>query len=226
MATRGELLFIDNNADLVDTVYSASCGGHTEDNDRIWPSMAPAPELRGHYDLATFEKSGGKSEKKTATPTLATPGVSEAAVRAFILSPPKTWDSVASIGADDRVRWSVTRSPTEIGEMLKPYKLGTLNAIEVLSRGVSGRALLIRIVGERGETTVEGELKIRQLFGGLRSSMFIVDVKAGGATFTGGGFGHGVGMCQTGSIGMADNGKTYRDILKHYYPGSRILKLW
>jgi stage II sporulation protein D len=218
MATRGELLFIDSNADLVDTVYSASCGGHTEDNDRIWPSMAPAPELRGHYDLATIGKS--------VTPALPAPGSSEAAVRAFILSPPKTWDSVASIGADDRVRWAVTRSAAEIAEVLKPYKLGTLKAIEVLSRGVSGRALMIRIVGQSGETNVEGELKIRQLFGGLRSSMFIVDVKDGGATFTGGGFGHGVGMCQTGSIGMADNGKTYRDILKHYYPGSRILKLW
>jgi len=218
MATRGELLFIDSNADLVDTVYSASCGGHTEDNDRIWPSMAPAPELRGHFDLAITGKA-----PSTATPA---PGSSEAAARAFILNPPKTWDAVASIGAGERVRWTVRRTKSEIDAMLAPYKIGTLQSIEVLSRGVSARALLIRVVGSKAEATIEGELKIRQVFGGLRSSMFVVDVKDGGATFTGGGFGHGVGMCQTGSIGMADGGKSYRDILKHYYPGSRILKLW
>ena len=44
--------------------------------------------------------------------------------------------------------------------------------------------------------------------------------------FEGAGFGHGVGMCQTGAIGMAEAGHDYRAILEHYYPGSRLRKLY
>jgi stage II sporulation protein D len=35
----------------------------------------------------------------------------------------------------------------------------------------------------------------------------------------GGGWGHGVGLCQTGAVGMAEKGATYDEILKHYYQG-------
>src|SRR5262249_23116583 len=45
-ATRGELL-VRKDGTLVDAVYSASCGGHTEDNDRAWGGAAD-PSLRGH----------------------------------------------------------------------------------------------------------------------------------------------------------------------------------
>jgi stage II sporulation protein D len=43
-----------------------------------------------------------------------------------------------------------------------------------------------------------------------------------GYLFTGRGFGHGVGMCQVGSYGMAQRGQTYRDILTHYYSGIEL----
>jgi SpoIID/LytB domain protein len=56
--------------------------------------------------------------------------------------------------------------------------------------------------------------------------MFVVKLEGGSATFRGGGFGHGVGLCQTGSIGMAEAGKSYKDILRHYYQGSVLRKLW
>ena len=91
---------------------------------------------------------------------------------------------------------------------------------------MSGRARQVRVVGANRSETVSGELRIRQLFGGLRSSLFVVKVEGGAATFRGGGFGHGVGLCQTGAIGMAEAGKNYRDILRHYYQGSAIRKLW
>ena len=48
-ATRGELLLRDDQSGLVDAVYSASCGGHTEDNDKVW-SGAADPSLRGRPD--------------------------------------------------------------------------------------------------------------------------------------------------------------------------------
>ena len=77
-----------------------------------------------------------------------------------------------------------------------------------------------------GTAIVRGELRIRQTFGGLRSSLFVVKVEGGAATFRGAGYGHGVGMCQVGSIGMADAGKSYKEILQHYYPGTVLRMLW
>lgn len=38
----------------------------------------------------------------------------------------------------------------------------------------------------------------------------------------GGGWGHGVGMSQTGAVGMAERGRTYEEILKHYYRGIEL----
>jgi stage II sporulation protein D len=43
--------------------------------------------------------------------------------------------------------------------------------------------------------------------------------------FRGSGFGHGLGLCQIGANGMAQHGKSYRDILAHYYPGTKLAPL-
>lgn len=43
--------------------------------------------------------------------------------------------------------------------------------------------------------------------------------------FTGHGFGHGVGMCQDGAKGMAQQGHNYREILAHYFPGAELVSL-
>ena len=45
-----------------------------------------------------------------------------------------------------------------------------------------------------------------------------------GWQFTGRGWGHGVGMCQLGAVGMARRGHGYRSILDHYYRGTTIRK--
>ena len=131
-------------------------------------------------------------------------------------------------GGTDRFRWTVTRSAAELDDACWPaYRLGPLQAIEVLERGVSGpRPRGARWWAGRAAEVVRGELRIRQTFGGLRSSLFVVEVKDGAATFRGAGFGHGVGLCQTGGIGMAEAGKSYREILRHYYQGSSLRKLW
>jgi stage II sporulation protein D len=229
-ATRGEVLFEatgqggkqdgkqdrnDDAKELVDTRYSANCGGHTENNENVWPDMAAHSTLRGHRDSA-------------ATPgDPFAGGVSDALMERFLAEPPPSYcGSARQQGGTDRFRWTVTRSAAELDRLLASFKLGTIKAIEVLDRGVSGRARQVRIVGSARSELVSGELRIRQTFGGLRSSLFLVKVEGGAATFRGGGFGHGVGLCQTGSIGMAESGKSYRDILRHYYQGSVIRKLW
>jgi stage II sporulation protein D len=42
------------------------------------------------------------------------------------------------------------------------------------------------------------------------------------ATFDGGGYGHGIGMCQWGAIGRARAGHDFRSILSTYYPGTSL----
>jgi SpoIID/LytB domain protein len=212
-ATRGEVLFTADGKDLVDTVYSANCGGHTEHDENVWPDMPPYPSLRGHRDTAPG-----------SDPFAA--GINADNVARFISEAPRSWCGVARLGAGERFRWTVTRSPADLARLLASYKLGEVKTIEVLDRGISGRARAIRITGATRSEVIRGELRIRQTFGGLRSSLFVVEVQGGSATFRGAGFGHGVGLCQTGSIGMAEAGKSYREILRHYYTGSVLRKLW
>ncbi len=56
----------------------------------------------------------------------------------------------------------------------------------------------------------------------LKSNWFEVDVKEGTAHFVGKGLGHGVGFCQWGAKGMADDGKKFPEILQHYFPGAQL----
>jgi SpoIID/LytB domain protein len=42
----------------------------------------------------------------------------------------------------------------------------------------------------------------------------------------GAGSGHGVGLCQTGALGMSRAGKKGEEILRHYYPGAKLEHLY
>ena len=44
--------------------------------------------------------------------------------------------------------------------------------------------------------------------------------------FTGRGYGHGAGLCQWGAKALADEGRGYREILSHYYPGAELQQLY
>ena len=79
------------------------------------------------------------------------------------------------------------------------------------------------------------ELEIRRTLSEshLRSSAFVADglePDAGGVpsrfVIRGAGWGHGVGLCQIGAAMMAERGYTYREILRHYYPGADLKTLY
>ncbi|MFC7062237.1 stage II sporulation protein D [Halobacillus seohaensis] len=56
----------------------------------------------------------------------------------------------------------------------------------------------------------------------LQSSDFTIEQKEQHIIFTTRGYGHGVGMSQYGANGMAENGKTYKEIIQHYYQNTEI----
>lgn len=59
----------------------------------------------------------------------------------------------------------------------------------------------------------------------LRSCNFEINFSENVFTFTVKGYGHGVGMSQNGANAMAKQGKTYQEILLHYYPGTTLQKI-
>jgi stage II sporulation protein D len=84
--------------------------------------------------------------------------------------------------------------------------------------------------GKDGQAVVKG-LRIRKVLG-LSETLFVIDReydKEGAIThftFNGKGLGHGVGLCQVGAFGMALAGANYKDILKKYYHGIKISKIY
>jgi SpoIID/LytB domain protein len=222
-ATRGEVILRDGGGGLVPAYYSASCGGFSEHNETIW-GTPPDPSLRGRLDALGADARALSAFAK---------GVGDANLRAFLDSPPEKSFCGRSKYAKGRYRWRVEKSARDLDALVAADypEVGAVRAIVPGARGVSGRIRAVQITGARGAVTVEGELRIRRLLGGLKSSLFLVKAeKRGGEiaawTFEGAGFGHGVGMCQTGAIGMAEGGESYRAILRHYYPGSHLGKLY
>jgi SpoIID/LytB domain protein len=124
-------------------------------------------------------------------------------------------------------RWRVALTGAEIGELVRSkldVDLGDVTALEPLARGPSTRIHRLRIGGTRGDLVVGKELEIRRALSPthLLSSAFVVDRDGDRFVLTGAGWGHGVGLCQIGAAVMADRGRTYREILAHYYPGAEV----
>ena len=213
-ATRGEALFSADGR-LVDSVYSAVCGGHTEDNDVVWGGVAN-PALRGRPDVLP-----GKEPPAPTSP-----------LKTFLTTEGAYACRLSSFAQASKFRWEKRLTARDVDEKVAAFNIGHVMAMSVTERGVSGRARLLTISGVQGATTVRGELTIRRLFGNLNSAMFEVrpekDPQGGPASwvFTGGGWGHGVGMCQVGAIGRAEAGQDYRQILEHYFNGAQVAKIY
>jgi stage II sporulation protein D len=127
--------------------------------------------------------------------------------------------------------WQETFTPSELGEKVGKYAdLGDIIDVEPLTYGVSRRIFEARITGTKGSAVFKG-LRVRWALG-LRDNLFTVDRTYGKNgkirqfVFTGRGWGHGVGMCQVGAIGYSKHGKTYKEILKHYYTGVEISRMY
>jgi stage II sporulation protein D len=104
-----------------------------------------------------------------------------------------------------------------------------LEAIAVLERDEAGRALRVALRGER-PAIVRGEDfrdVVSRAFGprAIRSTWFHVQRNAGSFTFTGRGYGHGVGLCQAGALARLKAGEKTSAVLQHYFPGTTLVDL-
>ncbi|WP_458398789.1 stage II sporulation protein D [Anaerotignum sp.] len=97
-------------------------------------------------------------------------------------------------------------------------KLGSAE-VYILSRTDAGYVSEVRL----GEKILSGR-EVREKLG-LRSTNFTIEKKDGGVQVTTHGYGHGVGMSQYGASFLAEKGKTYHEILRHYYQGIDFQKM-
>ena len=213
-ATKGKILAYDGKP--IAAYFSSNCGGFAQDGTASgWGEHPYLQVVSDYLDTTTPPSSPyGFVQLLQYTPeaycgaasTVLAPG-----------DPQFRWERVVS-EADLRVRVAHLRD------------IGRIMAIIQVQRSASGHTARLLVRGETGDLYVENDYPIRKLLGlgSLRSSNFVVETMYGADkqpesfVFYGGGWGHGVGFCQTGAKGRATAGETYAGMLAHYYPEAKL----
>lgn len=216
--TRGELLFSASGR-LVNSTYSAVCGGHTEDNEIVWGGL-PDPALRGRPDVPAPMAAAAAPRR---------PPVDPEALHDFLVSPPTAYCASASLASPTKYRWEQRFTREEMDALCADLGIGRILALTFSGRGASGRASMLTLSGEKGARQIQGELNIRRRFQNLNSTLAEIEAPSDQQPdwiFRGAGWGHGVGMCQVGAIGRAEAGQSYREILRHYFNGAAPRRIY
>lgn len=204
-ATRGEAVL--HEGELIEAYYHSTCGGTTARVERVFDSP-PVPYLTSVSDR---RPDGG-----------------------FWCQPSRYFRWTASYTAEELQAMVDRNLPDLVPQPAEGP--GALRDLEVTRTTPEGRVLTIRVDTSTGRYSVTGGNAIRRLFadaggGWLRSTLFLYrpEREGGrlvGARLTGGGWGHGVGMCQVGAMERARAGHGYREILAAYYPGTRVAAVY
>ncbi|MFQ5806761.1 MAG: SpoIID/LytB domain-containing protein [Phycisphaerae bacterium] len=252
-ATRG-LALLDPAGNVLDANYSKSCGGISETPRTVWgvdkPGLTPIVDAPADADERRFfpvtEENFNEyldGEWLKATRIYCSPNVVPVgAIRQYL-------GRVDEVG--DYFRWTVRYERRELEQLLieklpEPRRAGTAHRrlavprdLRVTARGVSGRAYVVEIEWEDQNARLVrarlgSEYRIRQVLHRrfLYSSAFAVrtkrdaDGRLRSVTLRGAGWGHGVGLCQIGALGMALSGIDFKTICRHYYPETRLTTVY
>ena len=228
--TFGEVLVYRD--EICDARYSKICGGAMEAYEKVWGG-GPVPYMGFGIDAED------PSEVETYLPL-----EDDENARRFIDGRPSAYCAYPDVvlpGHLHRIggyfRWQVSYSQAELQEILLPNlgrSIGPILDLVPVKRGASGRITVMEFIGEKEKVEIRDQLKIRKMLSPshLYSSCFYV-VKEMGKDgrpvkfiLKGAGWGHGVGLCQVGAAAMALEGKSYREILSHYYKNTFMRKVY
>ena len=214
-----------NGGHLCDARFSKCCGGVTEQFETCWQ------DEHKPYLVALRDSSINEG----ALPDLTI----EENARQWILSEPKSFCNSADgnilseslngydLETPDYYRWEVEYTTAQVSDIFRRKSgldIGDIVDMRPIKRGPSGRIYELEIEGTKQTVTIGKELEIRRTLSEshLFSSAFVVEKTQDGFILRGAGWGHGVGLCQIGAAVMASKGYTYREILRHYYPGTTL----
>ena len=189
----------------IDAYYHSTCAGRTAAIDEVW-NVRPVPYLVSvdDEDPRTGQAYDRASSRFTWT---------------------ERWTHAQLVSVLNRT----------LADSLRGRRIHAIEDMDVRSRTPSGRVRAMRIETDAGSFTV-GRDRVRWILapargGILNSSKFDVRLERSGGDVVaivaeGGGWGHGIGMCQVGAMGRARAGQDYRTILEAYYPGIRIERMY
>jgi stage II sporulation protein D len=197
--TAGEVLV--HGGQPINAFYHSTCAGHTAAIEEVWNSP-PVPYLRAVRDVDAQGRAYDRASSRF------------------------TWTE----------RWTheqlVSTLNRTMADSLRGRRITRIDEMRVLERTPSGRVRAMRLDTDAGTFTL-GRDRVRWILvptrgGILNSAMFDVRlVRSGGRVSEivaeGGGWGHGIGMCQVGAMGRAREGQDYRQILRAYYTGAEIV---
>jgi SpoIID/LytB domain protein len=228
--TRGLFLFYNN--DICDARYHKACGGLTDTFANTWENVT-VPYLTSVSD----------------SPLPHNPIRTEDEAMQWILGEPEAYCNTKDSNTLRRIlppfdqettdffRWKVTYTRVELEEIIREKSgmdFGNLLSLTPIERGPSGRIVRLQIAGSKRTLTIGKELEIRRWLSRshLYSSAFVVCAKNDPSglpvsfVLQGAGWGHGVGLCQIGAAVMAMKGFNAESILKHYFRGAELHKLY
>jgi len=218
--TAGQALV--HQGEVIDAVYSHSCGGITANSEDLWPGRS-VPSLRSQVDRESWSFPVDLS--------------SSAAVEEWTQSMPDVYCNCLQDGfpeyAKPYFRWDRTVPEAELARQIneRGYGVGRLKDLRAVSRSSSGRVGAIEICGTDKTVRVNNGDTIRALLGVLPSTFFTMAISRKddlieAVTFHGAGYGHGVGLCQMGAYMMARRGYSCEKILQHYFADVEIKKIY
>lgn len=230
LATRGLHLVYHNK--ICDARYYKACGGRTEIFATAWEDET-FPYLRSVADDPDGHSAPVSEEEVGQWLTNRPPAYCNTLDKELLGKILPSFDQETV----DFYRWQVSYSREELEKILRQKSgidFGTLLNIIPVKRGPSGRISKLKIEGTKQTVTVGKELEIRRWLSPthLLSSAFIIraehapDGLVERFVFHGGGWGHGVGLCQIGAAVMAKQGFCYEEILAHYFSGAKLRRLY
>ncbi len=223
------MIAVDKEDKPILALYSSTAGGYTESYSHAFsdPITQKFPSDEVDYLVAVPDNEEFK--------TLETDKKAED----FYMSRPESFDDLSPY-----FRWDKEWTKTELENVLnktmpvqsatgfispmlnKGESIGSIISIRALERGISGKIVKLELKTDKNTYIIQKELVIRRCFQkngiSLPSANFVIsyiNAKIPVYKFSGGGFGHGVGLSQWGAGKMASLGFKFDEILKHYYKG-------
>jgi SpoIID/LytB domain protein len=228
--TKGLFLVYKNN--ICDARYHKACGGQTEIFSTAWEdkSIPYLQSVTDHVDIHA-------------------PIVSEKDAENWLSGKPPAYCNTADNKILNQIlplfdqetldfyRWQVIYKRQDLEEIIRRKSgidVGELKNLIPIERGPSGRISKLKIEGSQRTILVGKELEIRRWLSEshLLSSAFIISAesvasgKVNRFILSGGGWGHGVGLCQIGAAVMAAKGFKAPEILAHYFTKASVQKLY